>query len=157
MSTFGATLYAQWSINQYSIAFNSNGGSAVADIYEDYGTEVPAPSNPTKPGHNFVGWYTDAELTDTVTWPYTLTGDVTFYAKWAVSTVTITFDANGGTGGTSGLMQPGDPLTAPTVTRTGYVFAGWIPRFRNGTGDGYDIHRAMGTNRGNADKDRNRV
>jgi hypothetical protein len=41
--------------------------------------------------------------------------------------VNITFDANGGSGGWSGPMNLGDPLTAPTVTRPGYAFAGWSP------------------------------
>lgn len=40
---------------------------------------------------------------------------------------TVTFDANGGTGGTSALMVSGMPLSVPTVSKPGYVFAGWSP------------------------------
>jgi hypothetical protein len=52
---------------------------------------------------------------------------LTFFAVWSVNSYTITFDANGGTGGTSESMQYGSTLTAPTVTRTGYTFTGWDP------------------------------
>ena len=44
-----------------------------------------------------------------------------------MSSVTVTFDANGGTGGTSGSMTVGATLTPPTVTKTGYTFTGWSP------------------------------
>jgi len=50
------TLYAVWQINQYSITFDSNGGSAVAKITEDYDTPVSKPADPTKAGYDFGGW-----------------------------------------------------------------------------------------------------
>jgi len=123
------TYVAQWTINQYTVSFNSNGGSAVGSITQNYNTSVAEPAAPTKTGNNFAGWYSDAGLTSAVTWPYTLgAANVTFYAKWVASNVNITFDANGGTGGTGPTsMQIGATLTAPTVTRTGYTFNAWSP------------------------------
>lgn len=50
------TLYPHWLINQYTIAFDSNGGTAVAPITQDYGTAIISPSNPTRAGYIFVGW-----------------------------------------------------------------------------------------------------
>ena len=50
------TLYAKWTINSYTITFDSNGGSAVASITQNYGTAVVAPANPTKTGYEFAGW-----------------------------------------------------------------------------------------------------
>ena len=52
----GATLYAHWSINSYTITFNTNGGSAIAAITQNYGTSITAPANPTKDGYTFAGW-----------------------------------------------------------------------------------------------------
>ena len=50
------TLYPHWLINQYTIAFDSNGGTAVAPITQDYCTAIIAPTNPTRAGYIFVGW-----------------------------------------------------------------------------------------------------
>ena len=123
------TYTAQWTINPYTVNFNSNGGSAVASITQNYGTDVSAPDIPTKTGHTFAGWYSDSGLTTAVTWPYTLgASDVTFYADWTVNNYNVTFDANGGAGGTGPTpMAYGSPLNAPVVTRTGYTFVEWLP------------------------------
>ena len=50
------TITAQWSINQYTISFNTDGGSAIAPITQDYGTDITAPAAPTKTGYTFAGW-----------------------------------------------------------------------------------------------------
>ena len=42
------TITAQWTINQYSITFNVDGGSDVMTITQDYGTDITAPANPEK-------------------------------------------------------------------------------------------------------------
>ena len=44
------TVKAQWEINQYTITFDTNGGSEIAPITQDYGTEITAPDNPTRKG-----------------------------------------------------------------------------------------------------------
>ena len=49
------TLYANWSINQYTISFESNGGLSVNSISNDYGSDVSAPLNPRKTGYIFRG------------------------------------------------------------------------------------------------------
>ena len=50
------TLYAQWTVHQYTISFDSNGGTPVASITQDYGTAVTPPANPTREDHTFIGW-----------------------------------------------------------------------------------------------------
>ncbi len=81
----GDTTYtAQWSINQYSVSFDSNGGSAVAYIKQNYGSAVSKPADPARNGFTFSGWYSDPELTQAVTWPFTLgAADTACYAKWS--------------------------------------------------------------------------
>ncbi|PKK99959.1 MAG: hypothetical protein CVV56_08385, partial [Tenericutes bacterium HGW-Tenericutes-1] len=120
------TLYAKWTINQYTITFNSNSGSLVTAITQDYNTSVSAPSDPTKTGYTFAGWYSDAGLTTPYTFSTMQAQNITLYAKWTINQYTITFDTNGGTivssitqdYGTS-IIQPVDP------TKTSYVFGGW--------------------------------
>jgi len=122
------TFYAVWAINQYTVTFNSTGGTAVTSKTQAYNTSVTKPADPTKTGCTFSGWYADIGLTSALTWPYTMgASDVTFYAKWTANNYNISFNANGGTGGTSGSMQFGTALSAPVVTRTGYTFLGWSP------------------------------
>ena len=50
------TVKAQWEINQYTIAFDTNGGSEITPITQDYGTKITAPDNPTRKGYTFKGW-----------------------------------------------------------------------------------------------------
>lgn len=67
---------------KYTITFNSNGGSSVSSITNDYGTSITEPTEPTRDGYNFVCWCSDVSLNNAVTWPYELTSNKTFYAKW---------------------------------------------------------------------------
>ena len=50
------TLYPVWNTNKYTITFDTNGGSEIAPITQDYGTEITAPDNPTRKGYTFKGW-----------------------------------------------------------------------------------------------------
>ena len=69
------TVTAQWEINQYTITFDTNGGSEIAPITQDYGTAITAPANPTREGYTFIGW--DREI------PTTMPAEnITLKAKW---------------------------------------------------------------------------
>jgi len=85
----------------YTITFNSNEGSPVASITQGKDTNINKPTDPTKDGFTFDGWYMNANLTTPVTWPHPLTGNVTFYAKWSenasVTYYTIIWEVNGQT------------------------------------------------------------
>ncbi len=50
------TITANWTINQYTITFDTKGGSEVTAITQDYNTAITAPANPTKTGYTFAGW-----------------------------------------------------------------------------------------------------
>ena len=69
------TVTAQWEINQYTITFDTNGGSGIAPITQDYGTEITAPNNPTRKGYTFKGW--DKEIPETMP-----AENITVKAKW---------------------------------------------------------------------------
>ena len=113
------TVKAQWEINQYTIAFDTNGGSEIAPITQDYGTEITAPDNPTRKGYTFKGW--DKEI------PETMPADnITVKAQWEINQYTIAFDTNGGSEITPITQDYGTKITAPDKpTRKGYTFKGW--------------------------------
>lgn len=67
--------WAKWEINQYTITFDTVGGSTVASITQDYGTAIAAPANPTREGYTFFGW--DKEIPSTMP-----AENVTVTAKW---------------------------------------------------------------------------
>ena len=50
------TLYPVWNANQYTITFDTAGGSKIDSITQDYGTTITAPANPTREGYTFIGW-----------------------------------------------------------------------------------------------------
>ena len=113
------TLYPVWTANRYTISFDTDGGSAVAPITQDYGTTVTAPVNPTKVGYTFAGWDKDI--------PTTMPAEnVTLKAKWTVNKYTITFDTDGGSEIAPITQDYGTTVTAPAnPTKVGYTFAGW--------------------------------
>ena len=113
------TVKAQWEINQYTIAFDTNGGSEIAPITQDYGTEITAPDNPTRKGYTFKGW--DKEI------PKTMPAEnMTVKAQWEINQYTITFDTNGGSEIAPITQDYGTEITAPdNPTRKGYTFKGW--------------------------------
>ena len=113
------TVKAQWEINQYTIAFDTNGGSEIAPITQDYGTEITAPDNPTRKGYTFKGW--DKEI------PKTMPAEnITVKAQWEINQYTITFDTNGGSEIAPITQDYGTEITAPdNPIRKGYTFKGW--------------------------------
>jgi uncharacterized repeat protein (TIGR02543 family) len=75
-----------------TISFDSRGGSEVSSVTAQRGSTLSAPSAPQKRGYDFDGWFVDANgetewdfLTDTVS------GDMTLFARWSVTTFSITF------------------------------------------------------------------
>ena len=115
------TIKAKWTVNQCTLTFDTNGGSAIAPITQDYGTAITAPADPTKTGYTFAGW--------TPAIPTTMPAEnMTIKAKWTVNQYTLTFDTNGGSTIAPITQAYGTAITAPAdPTKTGYTFAGWTP------------------------------
>ena len=113
------TVTAKWKVNSYTITFDTAGGSEIAPITQDYGTQIAAPADPTREGYTFIGW--DMEI------PTTMPAEnITVTAKWKVNSYTITFDTAGGSEIAPITQDYGTQIAAPAdPTREGYTFIGW--------------------------------
>ncbi|MBQ8372396.1 MAG: InlB B-repeat-containing protein [Clostridia bacterium] len=113
------TITAKWTVNQYTITFNTMGGTKIDAITADYGTAIAKPADPTREGYTFAGW----DVAIPTTMPI---GDMTITALWAINRCTITFDTDGGTSIDAITADYGAAITKPAnPTREGYTFAGW--------------------------------
>mgnify|MGYP000427526272 CR=1 FL=1 len=121
------TLYAGWQVNEYDIILTDYDDNGDMIITADYLSPVQAPSDPTKEGHTFIGWFEDEALTVEYAFDTMPLNGITLYPKWQINQYTIIFEENGGSDVLditqdymSDLIQPNDP------TRDGYTFIGWF-------------------------------
>ena len=110
------TLKAKWTVNGYTVFFDTGGGSYIAPITEDYGTALREPKAPTKTGYTFEGW--------DKAFPKTMPAEnITLKAKWKINKYTITFDTDGGSAVAPITEDYGTALSEPAApTKTGYTF-----------------------------------
>jgi uncharacterized repeat protein (TIGR02543 family) len=135
--TSDATLYAQWTVNAYTITFNTNTGDGGSMSTQDinYGASANLTSNGfTKTGYTFSSWNTQADglgtdISDAASYTMSSASNVTLYAKWTVNAYTITFNTNTGDGGSMSTQNinygASANLTSNGFTKTGYTFASW--------------------------------
>ena len=108
-------------VNQYTITFDSAGGTTVGSVTQESGTAIVAPADPTRIGYLFAGW--NPEIPSTM--PST---NLTFTAQWTINQYTLTFDSAGGSAIDPITQDYGTAVTPPAnPTRTGYTFTGWNP------------------------------
>ncbi len=123
-------LYAKWVKEAYTVIFNSNGGTPVDSQQVEDGDEIIEPTDPTKPGYTFDGWYSDSALTSAWDFNDDVESNMTLYAKWIANKYTIYFDTNGGSEIAPITADYGSSISAPAnPTRPGYIFTGWSPAF----------------------------
>ncbi len=139
------TLYAHWTIKSsgggssgsgggketYTVTFEFNDGRKVEGKEIKSGDKVSKPTDPTKDGYKFIGWYTDNNtFKNAYDFNTAVTGKLTLYANWQkntdAETYTVTFDFNDDREAESKEIKSGDKVTEPTdPTKDGYVFIGW--------------------------------
>ncbi len=133
--TASITLYAQWTVNSYSVSFDANGGTGTMGSQSgNYNTSVTLTSNAfTRTGYTFTGWNTVANGSGTAyvnnasyTFP---ASDVILYAQWSILQFTLTYTAgsNGSISGTSPqtVSYGGNGTAVSAVANTWYHFVKW--------------------------------
>lgn len=85
-------LYAVWEINQYTLAFESNGGSFIESLTQDYGTEIIPQEPPVRDGFTFAGWYLDEDLSEIYLYSTMPAHDFTIYAKWTDNEFSLIYE-----------------------------------------------------------------
>ena len=114
------------------ITFNANGGvveggsTTTRRIFASQALGA-LPTEPTREGYTFDGWYTGMSDGTEVTVSTQPTGDVTYYAHWTINTFTVSFDTDGGTDVTSQTITYGQKATRPSTdpAKEGYSFDDW--------------------------------
>ena len=137
--TSDITLKAVWT--KYVVSFDSDGGSAVDYEYVLEDGKVRKPSDPTKSGYTFIGWYNGGAAFDFNT---VITSDICLLAVWQENTApvyhTVTFDSDGGntTYESQSVLEKEIAYNPGTPSREGYTFLGWY----NGDVE-YDFRRKV--------------
>lgn len=137
------TLYAQWSANAYTITFDKRGGTGGTDSAEAiYDSVMPVAEPPVRTGYTFEGYYDsiyggeqyyNSSMQGIGDW--SIAEDFTLYAHWSANTYSITFDKQGGTGGTDSVLAAFDTAmpNADAPVRDGYTFLGYFDDVIDGT------------------------
>lgn len=80
--TADMTLYAQWTINKYTVTFDTNGGTMVNPVIAEHGKTVSKPADPTRTNYTFTGWYTAKTGGEKFDFAKPITSNVTVFAQW---------------------------------------------------------------------------
>ena len=122
-------LTVQWTVPTYAVTLYPNGGTINSGNVTGYtyGVGATLPTDVTRTGYTFKGWYDNENLTGS---PVTAIGDTEtgnkeYWAKWEINQYTITVKPENGKADITITQDYGTPITAPTLTREGYTFMGW--------------------------------
>ena len=119
-------LFAGWKDQEFTVTFDSQGGSDVAPAVVKKGDTVSKPADPTKGDDIFDGWYTDKEGQHKFDFDTPIFADLTLYANWRHDVYVITFDSQGGSPVASATVQKNQVVQRPSDPTKDYCsFTGW--------------------------------
>jgi len=131
-STGNRIYTAHWTeipVTSYTVTFDSQGGSSVPSQTIPASGLVIQPTDPTRAGYTFAGWYKEPACT--TSWNFltdTVTSTLTLYARWTAVSYTITYQLDGGTNdpdNPSSYSVESAAITLKNPSKAGYTFAGW--------------------------------
>ena len=126
-------LTVQWTAPTYAVTLHTNGGTINSGNVTSYtyGVGATLPTDVTRTGYTFKGWYDNENLTGSPIAAIgdTETGNKEYWAKWEINQYTITVKPENGKADITITQDYGTPITAPTLTREGYQFNGWDKTF----------------------------
>lgn len=128
--------YTDYSIDYMrEVRFNANGGSvSVNTYYLVPGDAIGMLPIPSRTGYTFIGWFTAKSGGTKISSATTVSADITYYAHWSANQYVITFNANGGIGGTDKKLAYDTTLGAlPEPTHDSFDFGGWWTATSGGT------------------------
>jgi uncharacterized repeat protein (TIGR02543 family) len=120
-------VFAKWQTNQYSVDFNTNGGTSLDTIQVTYQDSLENLPTPIKEGHTFLGWYLDQNYTEPLSSLTMPAQGLYLYAKWQVNAYPLSF-ALGYVEGSwleVAINYGAQPLLPLPPLRDGYRFSGW--------------------------------
>ena len=110
---------------EYTVKFESNGGSAVSSQTITEGGKAARPADPEKQGFSFDNWYADADMNIVYNFNNPVKKDVTLYAKW-LSLYTVIFDSNEGSNVRNQIVTEGKKAARPeNPEKTDFIFDDW--------------------------------
>ena len=126
-------LTAQWTAPTYTVTLHANDGTINSGNVTSYtyGVGATFPTDVTRTGYTFKGWYGNENLTGSPVTAIggTEAGNKEYWAKWEINQYTITVKPENGKTDITITRDYGTPITAPTLTREGYQFNGWDKTF----------------------------
>ena len=128
-------LYAVYEINKYTVTY-INEGTEYHKETALYGSVITSIQDPTKEGYTFTGWYTKDN--EKVTYPITVTKNITLYSKYEINTYTVSFYHNNEKYVENQKVNYGESAVKPSIdpTKEDYNFSGWVIK---GTNNKYDF------------------
>jgi uncharacterized repeat protein (TIGR02543 family) len=125
--TADTTLFAKWTINTYTVSFDSKDGSTVANTIANYNSIIIEPQKPTQMGYTFLGWY--KESTYNTVWNFNtdvVPANIRLYAKWVINTFTVRFETKVGSTIDSLQANYNSKIKVPIApTQPNSTFKGW--------------------------------
>lgn len=85
----GLTIDVKYDLDEHTLTFETNGGSAINSVTVRHGNAVARPADPTKDKYTFIGWYADPEFTEEYDFATVLEADKTIYAKFELTSTPI--------------------------------------------------------------------